>query len=60
MAIHTFGNTTITYDETKLTLEQTTVLREFELMKQHHEQIMIRLLGQILSTCNTTITIKNG
>ena len=60
MTTYTFNNTTVTFDETKLTLEQTTVLREFELMKQHHEQIMIRLLGKILSTCNTTITIKNG
>ena len=60
MTTLTFGNTTITYSETKLTLEQITVLREFEIMKQQHEQIMLRLIGQILSTCNTTITIKNG
>ena len=60
MTTHAFGNTTVTFDETKLTLEQTTVLREFELMQKNHEKIMLRLLGQILSTCNTTIIIKNG
>ena len=53
------GKLCVSFDEKTLSADQEEIMQKFQAMLQDHEQMLLKLLGQILSTTKTKITIQN-